>query len=273
MEQATEPVRILIVDDEMPVRDAYQRILSKAHDSDLDHELAAMETELFGDSERIEAASGFDLTLCKQGDEAVEVVKASLERGEPFAVGFLDVRMPPGPDGVQTGEWIRELDPNIQLVFVTGYSDYEPSEITHRIQPTDQLFYVQKPLRPQELRQFAVALCSRWMAERHLDENQEELVLTNERLWQEVAVRARAEDLLPAPVHLDGACAGGAPPHLLRSGRGLRGPVAGGRPWFLLRLLACPGKDVRCWGARGPRAGGRMALVSLWSSLLVVGCG
>ena len=84
--------------------------------------------------------------------------KQASDAGNPIAVAFLDMRMPPGPDGAWAAERIRELDPEIEIVICTAYSDVDPAEIGRRVPPADKLFYLQKPFHPHEVRQLALAL-------------------------------------------------------------------------------------------------------------------
>jgi diguanylate cyclase (GGDEF)-like protein len=83
-------------------------------------------------------------------------------------VVFLDVRMPPGPDGVWAATQIRELDPAIEIVICTAYSDADPGEIGGFVPPEDKLSYLQKPFHPHEVRQMSIALGSKWRAERRI---------------------------------------------------------------------------------------------------------
>ena len=149
----------------------------------------------------------FRLTLCHQGDEAVEAVKRSLEEKQPFAMAFLDIRMTPGPDGIWTAEHIRALDPNIELVIVSGYSDVDTKEISKQIPPVQKLFYIQKPFHPQEIYQFSSALAAKWQMEGNLEKVNEELESrfkqkdselkkSNAELQQEIKERKRAEEEL-----------------------------------------------------------------------------
>ena len=85
-------------------------------------------------------------------------VKEALARNEPFAVVFLDMRMPPGPDGVWAATQIRELDPAVEIVICTAYSDADPGEIGGYVPPEDKLSYLQKPFHPHEVRQMTIAL-------------------------------------------------------------------------------------------------------------------
>ncbi|MHC5091543.1 MAG: response regulator transcription factor, partial [Planctomycetota bacterium] len=156
--------RILLVDDEPLILDELGKVLSPSEASNT--ELNELENRLFNNSKtnRRKAAS-YNVCCCCQGDEAIHEVEESIEKNEPFAVAFIDIRMPPGPDGVSTAEEIRKLDPNIQIVMMTGYSDFDISEIAHRIPPEDKLLYMQKPIHSQEIRQFALALAAKWQSD------------------------------------------------------------------------------------------------------------
>lgn len=152
----TKQLRILAVDDEQVMLDHYRDALALLS--------AVGETKY-----------DFDVVLCRQGDEAVEVVKKAMKRGNPFSVAFLDLHLPPGPDGIWAGEQIRKLDPNINFVIVTGLLNIDPREISNRIPPEDKILYVQKPFHLQELRQFAAALGAKWKSEMMLQKAKEEL--------------------------------------------------------------------------------------------------
>ena len=186
--------RILLVDDEPKVLSEFKKILCPPAKAGT--ELKKLETKLFGKSTRGRITTAYDLVLCKQGDEAVERVREALEQEKPFAVAFLDVRMPPGPDGIWTAEHIRELDPYIQLVMMTGYSDVDPVEISRIVPPEDKLLYIQKPVHAQELRQFALALSAKWRSEIQLQQQAVELENTNTRLTREIDEHKATEEKL-----------------------------------------------------------------------------
>ncbi|MBW1901275.1 MAG: hypothetical protein JRJ20_06520 [Deltaproteobacteria bacterium] len=209
LEQTSRPFRILAADDEDMILELYDHILGRRFGAkNPSSEMGSLEEGFFengfqddGDKQLIHS---FDLTLCHQGNEAVEVVKQSLEENQPFAVAFLDVRMPPGPDGIWTAEHIRELDPNIVLVIVTGYADVDPKEISMRVPPVQKLFYIQKPFHPQEIYQLSSALAAKWQMEGNLkkihkelesrfQQKDSELKRSNEELQQEINERKRAE--------------------------------------------------------------------------------
>jgi diguanylate cyclase (GGDEF)-like protein len=167
------PIRVLIVDDEDDVRDAYRQILLE---SDVKRDLAAfhdLRSRLFHKPDSPPPAApaaargaSFDPVFCDGAEAAVAAVRDALEREQPFAVVFLDMRMPPGPDGVWAAARIRELDPAIEIVICTAYSDVDPCEIGGIVPPEEKLSYLQKPFHPHEIRQMTIALASKWRAER-----------------------------------------------------------------------------------------------------------
>ena len=169
------PIRVLIVDDEAEIRDAYREILV---DSDPSQEMAGfreLRSRLFrkapSESGRTRTAARsvtFDAVFRDQAEAGVAAVKEGLDRNEPFAVVFLDVRMPPGKDGVWAATQIRELDPAVEIVICTAYSDADPCEIGGMVPPEDKLSYLQKPFHPHEVRQMCIALASKWRAERRI---------------------------------------------------------------------------------------------------------
>ena len=161
--------RILICDDETNVIDAYRRILSdlvKADGSHSETALEALAADLFGEEPAALVDPGInEIVYCRQGDEAVAIFEKATSKGEPFAAVFLDVRMPPGIDGVEAARRMRALDPTINIVMVTGYSDHRPAEIAGIVGAQDRLFYLVKPFDADEVRQMATTLVHRWASD------------------------------------------------------------------------------------------------------------
>jgi putative nucleotidyltransferase with HDIG domain len=179
--------RILAVDDDSTVRELYEGILSPLHPTP--------------------AVPKFELTCCSQGDEAVEAVRRSFEESAPYAVAFLDLNMPPGPDGEWTAEEIHNLDPRIITVVVTGYRSTNTASLDRQTRFSDKLLYLQKPFHPREIIQFATALSIKWQAEQqlltmHADlerlvaERTSELVEANKLLKIEIENRKRVQQEL-----------------------------------------------------------------------------
>ena len=161
-----QPIRVLVVDDEQAVLDAYRQVLGKAARSSADREaMDELRAKLFVAGAGAPAAVGslpqrnqFEPVFCNGAEAAVAAVREACGAGRPFAVVFLDMRMPPGPDGAWAAGRIREIDPQAEIVICTAYSDVDPLEIGRRVPPEDKLFYLQKPFHPHEVRQMALAL-------------------------------------------------------------------------------------------------------------------
>jgi diguanylate cyclase (GGDEF)-like protein len=166
-------VRVLIVDDEPAMHDSYRQAFGRPED---DGALSAMAADLFGDAPMEDAAAPeLELVHVVQGLEAVAAVEAALREDDPFAVAFLDIRMPPGIDGKETAARIRALDRDINLVIVTGFSDFAPAEIFRAAGPADKIFYIAKPFDAVEVVQTANALAHRWQLDRELAATRAEL--------------------------------------------------------------------------------------------------
>ncbi len=169
------PIRVLIADDEAEVRDAYRQILL---DTDMSSETAVfhnLRERLFSKNAPEQVAKilapseiTFAPVFCVGAEEAVAAVRDALAAEEPYAVAFLDMRMPPGPDGVWAGARIRELDPAIEIVICTAYSDVDPRDIGGLVPPEEKLSYLQKPFHPHEIRQMTISLASKWRSEHRI---------------------------------------------------------------------------------------------------------
>ena len=166
-EIACQSIRILAADDEPSLRDTYREILQTDTMPPNHAALSDLHARLFGTRPGIQATARerFDLVFCAGAEEAVQAVQQAHTEGHPFALVLLDMRMPPGPDGLWAATHIRELDPQVDLVIVTAYSDIDPEEIVQRVPPAGSLFYLQKPFHAHEVRQLVTALGRRRLAE------------------------------------------------------------------------------------------------------------
>jgi diguanylate cyclase len=168
-------IRVLIADDEADVRDSYRQILSEADMSGETAVFRNLRERLFTkpDADHVinklaSRNTTFAPAFCEGGEAAVAAVRDAIAADEPFAVAFLDMRMPPGPDGVWAAARIRELDPAIEIVLCTAYSDVDPAEIGSIVPPEEKLSYLQKPFHPHEIRQMTISLASKWRAEHRI---------------------------------------------------------------------------------------------------------
>ncbi len=156
----TNQKRILLVDDNTEIHKDFTKILSKNDSDSLDADSA----NLFGTSKASSnyTADEYLISSAYQGQDALELVKKSLEDKKPFALGFIDMRMPPGWDGVETIKRIWEIDPNIQMVICSAYSDHSWEEITRELGDSDNLLILKKPFEVIEINQLASALTRKW---------------------------------------------------------------------------------------------------------------
>lgn len=141
-----DSIRILIADDDEHILECYQEAFNESDPSDNLRTLDALDAELFDQETDIVDAPKFDVVACKQGDDAISLAREAANDGHPFDVVILDVRMPPGIDGVEAGSQIRELDPDVEIVFVTGFSDVPREELERRVPPPMRLHYFNKPI-------------------------------------------------------------------------------------------------------------------------------
>jgi len=144
--QDQEYIKILIADDDEGVLKCYREAFGNEDEASQTHILDSLEAELFDSDEDIASGPKFEITACNQGDDAIKCAEAARSDGEPFDVVILDVRMPPGIDGVEAGSRIRKLDPHVEIVFVTGFSDLPFEELQRRVPPPMHLHYFNKPL-------------------------------------------------------------------------------------------------------------------------------
>jgi PAS domain S-box-containing protein len=203
---APENRRILVIDDNPSIHQDFKKILSPG-DAQLAADLDADEAALFGDTAHPAQSWTFEIVSAFQGEEGLEKVRAAAAAGKPYAVAFVDVRMPPGWDGIETIARIWKEFPDLQMVVCTAYSDYSWDEIAKTIGNTDQMLVLKKPFDNVEVLQMAHALARKWeltqIARRQMDDLEEmvnertaELRSANDALTSEVAERAMAETAL-----------------------------------------------------------------------------
>jgi diguanylate cyclase (GGDEF)-like protein/PAS domain S-box-containing protein len=152
--------RILLVDDLPTIHEDFRKILNPSVAlADLD----ADEAILFGESAPAGKASvRFDMDSAYQGSQALDKVRAARLAGLPYAMAFIDMRMPPGWDGIETIERLWAEDPHLQVVLCTAYSDYSWTEVLSRLDVRDRLLVLKKPFDTIEVYQLANALTAKW---------------------------------------------------------------------------------------------------------------
>jgi len=156
---SSTPARILVVDDNPEIHNDFKKILS--NEASVDEDFSEM-AEFFGDTVPVKVGLDVELEFALQGEEAIEMVRNSVREGKPYSLAFVDVRMPPGLDGVKTTQRLWELDPEIQVVICSAYSDYSWQEIVEQLKHSDQFLILKKPFECIEVQQLANALHHRW---------------------------------------------------------------------------------------------------------------
>jgi signal transduction histidine kinase len=183
--------RVLIIDDNRAIHDDFRKILSPANATSA--ALDATEAAVFGHPAEAALQTAFEVDSAYQGQEGVLLVKKALEAGRPYALAFVDVRMPPGWDGVETTQRIWAIDPDVQIVICTAYSDYTWNEMFEKIGKCDGLVILKKPFDSVEAVQLAHALTEKWRLHRQSVRKMGEL---------ENMVRERTESVQRANVEL-----------------------------------------------------------------------
>lgn len=148
-------IRVLAVDDESDMRGVYETLFKEF--------IQAL--PMAGSAGR-RGLAAWRLETCASGQAAIAKVRDALAANDPYAVIFMDIRLTPGPDGIETAASIRLLDPFVHIVVATGHSDYTLSEIAQRVPPRERITYVEKPLRAQDIQSCAQTMALKWLEER-----------------------------------------------------------------------------------------------------------
>jgi diguanylate cyclase (GGDEF)-like protein len=151
--------RILLIDDTPSIHEDFRRILSA---TDATSELDAAEEALFGAVDTSDASAGFEFDSAHQGQEGLALLRASLDADRPYALAFVDMRMPPGWDGLQTIQELWKVDPRLQIVICTAFSDYSWDEVLATLGADHRLLILKKPFDHIEVAQLASALSAKW---------------------------------------------------------------------------------------------------------------
>lgn len=158
----TRDGRILIIDDNRSIHDDFQKILLQRSAQEVDRGLDEVAANLFGHEQpeagAVSEVSDYSVDNAFQGEEGLKLVVDSVEKHEPYDLAFVDMRMPPGWNGVETISHLWEADPDLQVVICTAYSDFTWSEIVERIGQSDKLLILKKPFDTAEVSQIASAL-------------------------------------------------------------------------------------------------------------------
>ncbi len=152
--------RILVIDDNKAIHEDFRAILTKPKAPAKD--MAEVEAALFGDTLSQVASPEFQINSAFQGQEGLDLIEKSLQENHPYAMAFVDVRMPPGWDGVETTAKIWQKYPDLQVVICTAYSDYSWEEMLKKLGYSDRLVILKKPFDNIEVLQLAISMTEKW---------------------------------------------------------------------------------------------------------------
>ncbi len=182
--------RVLVIDDAPSIHQDFHRLLSGGED---DAALAELRNSLFGAHPPRPKGYRFEVDSAFQGEEGLQCVGTALKEGRPYAVAFVDVRMPPGMDGVETTERLWREDPDLQVVLCSAYTDYSWEDVVQRLGISQRLLILHKPFDSMEMRQIAHALTEKWELLRRDRRRLAELEQANAQLRRETEERMRLE--------------------------------------------------------------------------------
>jgi CheY-like chemotaxis protein len=177
--------RILIVDDNPQIHEDFRKILSP----DLPHvgEIEQKETALFGRTNFEKSPLAYELDFAFSGEEAIEKSNSAMDAGKEYALAFVDVRMAPGIDGVQTTQQLLQKACDLQIVICTAYSDYSWDDMMRHIGESDQLLVLKKPFDNIEVLQCASTLCEKWRLQKETQKRLKKFTgIIDERLTKDV---------------------------------------------------------------------------------------
>jgi len=162
----TDPLRVLIVDDNRAIHQDFQKILMNP---EADDGLPELEAAMFSDAgAATDKLIDFRVDSAFQGREALTLVQQSIRDYRPYSVAFIDMRMPPGWDGLETIEHLWAVDPKLQMVICSAYSDNDWTNVFERLGRSDKLLVLKKPFDVVEVVQCAHALTTKWRNEQAL---------------------------------------------------------------------------------------------------------
>jgi diguanylate cyclase len=176
--------RILIIDDNAAIHLDFRKVLGAQAEHSAQAALDVLEANLFGETVTAAARPNFDIDSAHQGQEGVAMVQQALADGRPYAMAFVDMRMPPGWDGLKTIEHLWATDPDVQVVICSAHTDYDWTEVVQRLGHSDKLLVLRKPAEPIEVLQCATALSRKWENDRLVRDQMlrlEEVITTRTR--------------------------------------------------------------------------------------------
>jgi CheY-like chemotaxis protein len=187
----TKKHRILVIDDNPAIHEDFRKILCNERGNS--SELEATEAAFFGKTDELEGQSQFEVYSAHQGTEGLALVAHAEQNGEPFEIAFVDVRMPPGLDGIEITPRLWMADPNLQIVICTAYSDYTWEEIFAKIGASDKMFILMKPFDRMEVLQLAHTLIAKRQARSQAEADVKRTMQTRVQALEQMSLTLQSE--------------------------------------------------------------------------------
>ena len=173
--------RVLIVDDEDGIHSDFKDMLNPDHRQTLTDRLAKTLLDE-GSENKTSFLPNFELLHATSGEEAYDIIRAGKASNRPIAVAYMDVRMPPGIDGVEAIRRIRQIEKHVELVIMTAYTDKPLPEIVRDMELLHKLLYIRKPFAPEEIQQITLSLVEKWNVEQELAKKQRQIITNHQNL-------------------------------------------------------------------------------------------
>ncbi len=170
--------RVLVVDDQAEIHNDFIEMLTpNPRDQSTDAFAATFveEVDTFDFPQ-------FEISHATGGREACLIVQEAKDSGYPIALAFVDIRMPPGIDGVETIRRVRRIDRDIEIVIMTAYADRPLSDIIQDMELLHKLLYIRKPFAWEEIQQITLSLVGKWNIEQDLNNKRRQLAESHQRL-------------------------------------------------------------------------------------------
>ena len=174
--------RVLIVDDQDEIHVDFREMLGNHNKGAASDDLADAFLPTETNKSSTAYLPAFELVHASSGNEALQTIKAANKAKRPFAVAYIDIRMPPGIDGIETIRRIRAFEKNLEIVIMTAYTDKPLHEIVTNMELLHKLLYIRKPVAREEIQQITLSLVEKWNVEQESLKQQQQLAISHQRL-------------------------------------------------------------------------------------------
>jgi len=190
---ASDNRRILVIDDNVAILEDFRKVLVPVNASDV---LDQARASLFGEAPMPVQGESFAVDFAEQGEAGLRLVKQAAGSRTPYALAFVDMRMPPGWDGVETVTRLWQVDPDMEIVICTAFSDHAWEDVVTTLAQQDKFLILRKPFDAIEVHQLASSLTRKWnlAQQARLKMNDlERMVAETYEIWHEVCEGREAE--------------------------------------------------------------------------------